>query len=153
VSSPYDEHIEELLGAYRRERAGVGELQRRMREVTASATAPRQAAKVTVNSQGEVTEIAFPTGAYKRMAPVELSQMLLATIQKARTQAMAEMADVLSGHLPEGLAASDLLQGKADLGGLLPEAPPMPDAVREFIDSGRPGRGADGPRIGRPPVA
>lgn len=102
MSSPYDQHIEELLGAYRRERAQIGELQRTMREVKASATAPRQALKVTVNSQGEVTEIEFPTGAYKRMAPVELSQMLLTTIQKARTTAMAEVAEVLAGHLPAG---------------------------------------------------
>ncbi|MGW1029007.1 YbaB/EbfC family nucleoid-associated protein [Streptomyces sp. NPDC002577] len=151
-SSPYDQHIEELLGAYRRERAQVGELQRRMREVKASATAPRQALKVTVNSQGEVTEIEFPTGAYKRMAPVELSQMLLSTIQKARTTVMAEVAEVLSGHLPAGMSAADLLQGKADLGGLLPEAPPMADEVSEYVAHGRPGRGA-GPRIARPPVA
>ncbi|WP_406122651.1 YbaB/EbfC family nucleoid-associated protein [Streptomyces canus] len=152
MSSPYDQHIEELLGAYRRERAQIGELQRTMREVKASATAPRQALKVTVNSQGEVTEIEFPTGAYKRMAPVELSQMLLTTIQKARTTAMAEVAEVLSGHLPAGVAAADLLRGKADLGGLLPEMPPMADEVREYVADGRPGRGA-GPRIARPPVA
>ncbi|MFK4104975.1 YbaB/EbfC family nucleoid-associated protein [Streptomyces sp. NPDC019531] len=152
MSSPYDQHIEELLGAYRRERAQVGELQRRMREVKASATAPRQALKVTVNSQGEVTELEFPTGAYKRMAPVELSQMLITTIQKARSTAMADVAEVLSGHLPAGMSASDLLQGKADLGGLLPETPPMADEVHEYVTGGRPGRGS-GPRIARPPVA
>ncbi|QKZ15961.1 YbaB/EbfC family nucleoid-associated protein [Streptomyces chartreusis] len=151
-SSPYDQHIEELLGSYRRERAQVGELQRRMRDVTATVTAPRQALKVTVNSQGEVTEIEFPTGAYKRMAPVELSQMISSTIQKARTNAMAEAAEVLSGHLPAGVSAADLLQGKADLGGLLPEAPPMADEVGEYVAHGRPGRDA-GPRIARPPVA
>jgi DNA-binding protein YbaB len=153
VSSPYDQQIEQLLGTYRSERAQVGELQRRMREVKGSATAPRQAVKVTVNAQGEVTDLEFPTGAYKRMPPVELSQLLLKTIQQARSKAMAEVADVLSGHLPEGIAAGDLLQGKADLGGLLPETPPMADLVREYIEQGRPGRGADGPRIGRPPVA
>ncbi|MEU3785436.1 YbaB/EbfC family nucleoid-associated protein [Streptomyces sp900129855] len=152
-SSPYDQHIEELLGSYRRERSEVGELQRRMREVKASATAPRQALKVTVNSQGEVAEIEFPTGAYKRMAPVELSQMLVTTIQKARTSAMAAVAEVLSGHLPSGMSAADLLRGKADLGGLLPETPPMAGAVEEYIANGRPGRGAGGPRIARPPVA
>lgn len=152
-SSPYDQHIEELLGAYRRERAQIGELQRRMREVKASATAPRQALKVTVNSQGEVTAIEFPTGAYKRMAPVELSQMLVSTIQKARATAMAEVAEVLSGHLPEGISATELLQGKADLGGLLPETPTMADEVQEYVVNGRPGRGAGGPRIARPPLA
>ena len=152
-SSPYDQHIEELLGAYRRERAQIGELQRRMREVKASATAPRQALKVTVNSQGEVTAIEFPTGAYKRMAPVELSQLLVSTIQKARATAMAEVAEVLSGHLPAGMSAVDLLQGKADLGGLLPETPTMADEVQEYVVNGRPGRGAGGPRIARPPLA
>ena len=152
-SSPYDQHIEELLGAYRRERAQIGDLQRRMREVKASATAPRQALKVTVNSQGEVTAIEFPTGAYKRMAPVELSQMLVSTIQKARTTAMAEVAEVLSGHLPEGISATDLLQGRADLGGLLPETPTMAEEVQEYVANGRPGRGTSGPRIARPPLA
>ncbi|MGW2716914.1 YbaB/EbfC family nucleoid-associated protein [Streptomyces sp. NPDC001492] len=152
-SSPYDQHIEELLGAYRRQRAQIGDLQRRMREVKASATAPRQALKVTVDSQGEVTAIEFPTGAYKRMAPLELSQILVATIQKARTTAMAEVAEVLSGHLPEGISATDLLQGKADLGGLLPETPAMADEVQEYVVNGRPGRGAGGPRIARPPLA
>ncbi|KUN92551.1 YbaB/EbfC family nucleoid-associated protein [Streptomyces caeruleatus] len=150
TSSPYDQHIEELLGEYRRQRAQVGEVQRTMREVKASATAPRQALKVTVNSQGEVTEIEFPTGAYKRMAPVELSQMLLTTIQKARTDAMAEVAEVLSGHLPAGMSATDLLQGKADLGGLLPEAPAMAEEVQEYLANGRPGRAAGGSRIARP---
>jgi DNA-binding protein YbaB len=153
VSSPYDEHMDQLLDTYHRERAQVGELQRQMRETKASATAPRQAVKVTVNAQSEVTEIEFPTAAYKRMAPVELSQMLITTIQKARSKAMAEVADLLARHLPEGVAAGDLLQGKADLGGLLPQAPPMPDEVAEFIARGRPGRGTSGPRIGRPPVA
>lgn len=153
MSSPYDQHIEELLGAYRRGRAQVVELRHRMRDVKASVTAPRQALKVAVNGQGELTEIEFPTGAYKRMAPMELSQLILTTVQKARSKAMADVAEVLSGHLPEGIAAGDLLQGKADLGGLLPEAPPMPDEVREYITNGRTGRGASGPRIGRPPIA
>lgn len=152
-SSPYDQHIEELLGAYRRERAQIGDLQRRMREVKASATAPRQALKVTVDSQGEVTAIEFPTGAYKRMAPVELAQMLVSTIQKARTIAVEEAAEILSGHLPAGMSAVDLLQGKADFGALLPETPAMAEEVQEYVANGRPGRGASGPRIARPPLA
>jgi DNA-binding protein YbaB len=153
VSTPYDEHIEELLQQYRAQRARASELQRELRETTASATAPRQAVKVTVGAQGEVRALEFPTGAYRRMAPTELAEVLMTTIQEAADKAAATAAAVLAPHLPEGLGAADVLRGRNDLSSLLPEEPPMLDSVRAYVDHGRfTTGGLDGPRFVQPPA-
>lgn len=88
MSSPYDQQIEDLLEQYRRQRAEAVETRQRINGTTSTATAPRQAVKITVGAQGEVTAIEFPTGAYRRMAPKELADVLLTTIRQARSEAL-----------------------------------------------------------------
>ncbi|MGW4996017.1 YbaB/EbfC family nucleoid-associated protein, partial [Streptomyces mirabilis] len=81
--------------------------------------------------------IEFPTGAYRRMAPKELADMLISVIEEARAKALELVGEVVSAQLPRGVTVSDLLQGRVDPGDLLPEEPPMPDSVRDYIDHGR----------------
>nr|WP_239154564.1 YbaB/EbfC family nucleoid-associated protein [Streptomyces sp. SID14446] len=121
---------------YRRQREQAAETRRRINATTSTATAPRQTVKVTVGAQGEVTAIEFPTGAYRRMAPKELADVLLATIQQARSEALDGVAGVLAGELPSGVTVADLLQGRVDPTALLPEDPAMPDSVRDYVDHG-----------------
>ncbi|MFD9390951.1 YbaB/EbfC family nucleoid-associated protein [Streptomyces sp. NPDC060000] len=148
MSTPYDAEIEELLASYQSQLAQIGELQRRMREVSGTATAKAQAMKVTVGSQGEVTEVEFPTGAYRRMAPKELADLVMSTVQEARAKATAALAEVMTPHLPAGLDATELLRGTANVGELLPREPGMPDDVKAYVDEGRiTHRAMDGPRI------
>ncbi|MFF0183324.1 YbaB/EbfC family nucleoid-associated protein [Streptomyces sp. NPDC005244] len=136
MPSPYDQQIEDLLEQYRRQREEAAETRRRINATMSTATAPRQTVKVTVGAQGEVTAIEFPTGAYRRMAPKELADVLLATLQQARSEALEGAAGVLAGELPPGVTVADLLQGRVDPGALLPEDPAMPDSVRDYVDHG-----------------
>ncbi|MET7385889.1 YbaB/EbfC family nucleoid-associated protein [Streptomyces sp. NPDC005529] len=136
MPSPYDQQIEDLLEQYRRQREEAAETRRRINATTSTATAPRQTVKVTVGAQGEVTAIEFPTGAYRRMAPKELADVLLTTLQQARSEALEGAAGVLAGELPPGVTVADLLQGRVDPGALLPEDPAMPDSVRDYVDHG-----------------
>jgi len=145
--SIYDRQIEELTAEYHRRRAKAGELRRKISEISACVTAPREVVKVTVGAQGEVRAVEFPTGAYKRMAPAELAGTLMATIGEARDKALAALSDLMTPELPPGLNLVDLLQGKADLPGALPDEPAIPDAVREYVDHGR-GQRDDGGRHG-----
>jgi len=138
VSSPYDQEIEDLLALYRKQRQEATEARRRINEVTGTATAPRQTVKATVNAQGEVTAIEFPTGAYHRMAPKELSEALLTTIRQARANALKAVAEVSSQGLPAGVRITDLLEGRVDATELLAEEPGMPPEVRDYIAEGRP---------------
>ncbi|MER8184556.1 YbaB/EbfC family nucleoid-associated protein [Kitasatospora sp. NPDC094015] len=136
MSSTYDQEIEELLALYQRQRAGAAETRRRINATTGTATAPRQSVKVTVTAQGDVTGIEFPTGAYRRLTPKELSEALLTTIADARHDALEQVARLAELQLPTGGDITALLRGTGDPGALLPEAPGMPDQVRDYIDNG-----------------
>ena len=94
----YSAEIEELLAKYRERRSKAGELQRQITAVTGTATAQRQTVKITVNVQGEITALEFPTGAYKRMAPAELAEVITSTQQAAKAKALESMQSML---LPE----------------------------------------------------
>ena len=136
--SGYADDIEELMTRYRDRRARAGELQRQIAEITGNAVAQRQTVKVTVNVQGEITALEFPTGAYKRMTPVELAETITATAREAKAKALENLKTLMLPELPNGLNFMDLIQGKADLATALPEEPPMLDEVREYIRTGRP---------------
>ena len=139
MSSPYDQQIEELLAQYGEQRERTVEARRQINEVSATATAPRQAVKVTVGAQGQVTALEFPTGAYRNMAPVELSKAIIDAIEQARGQALAKAMEVAGAGfpgLPEGVSLADLLQGKFDPRAFLPEELDLPDEVRAYVDRG-----------------
>jgi DNA-binding protein YbaB len=136
--SGYSDDIEELMTRYRERRARAGELQRKIAEIAGSAVAQRQTVKVTVNVQGEITALEFPTGAYKRMTPIELAETITATAREAKARAVENLKTLMLPELPNGLNFMDLIQGKADLATALPEEPPLLDEVREYIRTGRP---------------
>lgn len=129
--SMLEQQAEELVAEYERRRAKSGELRRQIGEIRGTATSARGAIKVTVNVQGEVTEIEFPTGAYKRMPPRELSGALLATIGEAKEKALDALRELMTPEMPTGLSVKALLQGTEAL-----QAPTMadiPDFVREHL--------------------
>jgi DNA-binding protein YbaB len=142
MSTPYDREIEDMLALYQKQRAEAAETRRRINETTGTAVAPRQAVKVTVNAQGDVTAIEFPTGVYRRMAPKELAEALMTTLAEARADALAKVAELHDLRLPPGVRVADLLQGKADPAAMLAEEPAMPDPVRDYIANGRPTGGS-----------
>ncbi|MEC3980606.1 YbaB/EbfC family nucleoid-associated protein [Amycolatopsis sp. H20-H5] len=123
MSSPYDQEIAELTAEYQRRREGLGDMQRGLRAIAATATAPRQVVQVTVGHGGEVTELKFPTNAYRRMAPVELATTILATIAEAREKALGEASALLAPMLPPGFDARAMFSGETELDTLLPEEP------------------------------
>ncbi|MBS2533652.1 YbaB/EbfC family nucleoid-associated protein [Catenulispora sp. NF23] len=133
----FPEDVDQLLEQYRQRRAEAGQIQRKMREVASSATAPRQVVKVTVGAQGELKALEFPTGAYKRLPPAELAELILTTAQEAQTKAMAAIQELVLPKLPGGLNFADLIKGTTDLAQAMPEEPPMPEVVRDYIDGGR----------------
>jgi DNA-binding protein YbaB len=136
--SGYADDIEELMTRYRERRSQAGELQRQIAAVTGTAVAQRQTVKVTVNAQGEITALEFPTGAYKRMTPHELADAITGTAREAKSRALDALKTLMLPELPGGLNFLDLIQGKAQLAAALPEEPPVLDEVKEYIRTGRP---------------
>lgn len=134
----FDDQLDALLADYQRQRENAGELQRTLSSVSCSATAPRNTVKVTVGAQGEITELTFPTKAYRRMAPKELSDAILGAAREAKEKVKAEVADLMVAQLPEGAQVRAWLDGTPDVSGMFPEEPHMSDAVREYLNRDSP---------------
>jgi DNA-binding protein YbaB len=132
----YEQQAEELAAAYEAQRAKTTELRRKITEITGTATAPRKSIKATVGARGDVTAIEFPTEAYKRMPPKELSDVLLATISEARSKALQSVQDTMSAELPKGLNFIEMLKGTADIAVAAPTEEDIPDFVRQRLSGG-----------------
>ncbi|MEU8718505.1 YbaB/EbfC family nucleoid-associated protein [Streptomyces sp. NPDC048663] len=145
MSSSYDREIEELLAGYGRQRDQAFESRQQINAVTATVTAPRQVVRVTVGAQGQITDLDFPTGAYRNMAPKDLARVVRATVDKARAEALKKVTEVVTSVMPGGIPLADLLEGKFDPRVFLPEELPMPDVVREYVDHGFRGSERGGP--------
>jgi DNA-binding protein YbaB len=132
----YEQQAEELAAAYEAQRARTTELRRKITEATGTATSPRKSIKVTVSARGDVTAIEFPTEAYKRMPPKELSEALLATIGEARNKALESVRDAMAADLPKGLNFIEMLKGNANVAVSPPTEEDIPDFVRQHLSGG-----------------
>jgi DNA-binding protein YbaB len=129
----FEDAAENALLRYRELRKGVMETQRQIQEISGTAVSKRQTVKVTVNVQGEIIAIEFPTGAYKRMTPIELAETIKSTAQEAKEKALEDFNALMDPKISIGLSFKELMQGKADLLAGLPEEPVMTDEVADYL--------------------
>jgi len=134
----FNERIESLFEEYQRQRNSLTELQQRMREISASATSPRREVTVTVGQNGVITDIRFPTGAYKRLTPADLTAVIMETYAEAKEQVMEQATAILAPMVPDGMDAAALVRGTAGTDAFLPAEPRMATSVREILGMGRP---------------
>ncbi|MET8767345.1 YbaB/EbfC family nucleoid-associated protein [Streptomyces sp. NPDC004658] len=134
--SGYEQEIERLLAEYNKEREEAEENRRRINALTATATSRRREVKVTVSARGEVTEVDFPTGAFRRMTPKELGELIRSTISEARAQALQQVDELPMGKMLFGLKPSELLTGNVDMNSILPSDPHTSDLVRDYLEHG-----------------
>jgi DNA-binding protein YbaB len=131
--SYYDERVTELLEELKQKQARAGELRRKLDEISASATAPRNVVKVTVNAQGQLTDLEFPVAAYKRMPPVELAKTIMDASREATAKAMDAVRELMTPEMPAGLNFLETLQGKAAQPDLSAIVKTLPERVLEHI--------------------
>jgi hypothetical protein len=135
--SIYQEQAEQLVAEYETRRAKTGELRRKLGEIRETVTGPRGSMKVTVDAQGNVTALEFPTGAYKRMAPKELADGLLETIGKAQEKAMESVGSVMTPEMPGNSNILEMMRGKADAAVKAPTMADIPQVVQEYLGLNR----------------
>jgi DNA-binding protein YbaB len=136
VTVDYQQMVEELTQEYEKAKARTGELRREVSELNATATAPRETVKVTVGAQGDVRSIEFPTSAYKRMPPAELSAALMETINEAKDKAHEMLNELMTPSMPGGLKFMEVMQGKVEPSALGDARPGMPGIVRDYLSGG-----------------
>jgi DNA-binding protein YbaB len=133
----FNERIEGLFEEYQRQRNSLTELQEKMRALTATATSPRREVSITVGQNGVMTDIRFPTGAHKRLAPADLTELIMTTYTEAKENVMQQAAATLAPMLPDGMDAQALVRGTAGTDAYLPKEPRMATSVREMLNLGR----------------
>jgi hypothetical protein len=121
MTSPLDRELERIAADYDRYRAGAIEAQRRLREVSASATSPQGLVTIQVDAQGEVRAIVFNSKDYRTMAPAELAHVLVDTIGRARKSVVQQLVEVLPMTSFGGVSVPDMLGGQVDWDRVLPE--------------------------------
>jgi DNA-binding protein YbaB len=129
----FNTRIETLFQEYENQRSSLGEMQQKMRAISATATSQRREVAVTVGQNGVLTDVQFPTSAYKRMTPTELRSALLAAYGDAKEQATAQATEVLKPFLPDGMDAGALVRGTAGPEAYFPAEPRMATSVREML--------------------
>jgi hypothetical protein len=130
-----DGFLEDLLAQYQRQRSALAELHTRMRQVSATAISPRRELSVTYSHSGGITDLKFLNSAYRRLAPNELSDLIMATVREAKDQAATEAAELMAPLVPNGLNPQDLVRGKLGTDALMPpEGPRLPQIVREQLE-------------------
>ncbi|MDT4993463.1 MAG: hypothetical protein QOH97_3355 [Actinoplanes sp.] len=139
MSEERDRLVEQLMQDYQSHRGKMADMLQQMQEINATATSPRREVTITVSQHGGMSDIKFTGTAYRRLAPNELSKLILDTLNEAKDAAAARAAEVLAPMLPSSLNARDLLSGKLGVNAFAPEdGPRLPQVVREqlFQDRG-----------------
>ncbi|MFI5934993.1 YbaB/EbfC family nucleoid-associated protein [Actinoplanes sp. NPDC051494] len=133
----FNDRIESLFESYQQQRNSLTELQEKMRALTATATSPRREVTITVGQNGVMTDIKFPTGAHKRLTPVDLTELIMTTYAEAKEDVMQQAAATLAPMLPDGMDAQALVRGTAGTDAFLPKEPRMVTSVREMLTQAR----------------
>jgi DNA-binding protein YbaB len=129
----FGDRIERLFEEYQRQRDNLADMQRRMSEISASATSPRREVTVTVGQNGVLTDIQFSNGAYRRMTPTDLTAVVMATFNEAKEAAFEEATRILAPMVPDGVDAGAMVRGKAGVDAYMPAEPRMATSVREIL--------------------
>ncbi|MCM4083588.1 YbaB/EbfC family nucleoid-associated protein [Paractinoplanes hotanensis] len=128
--------MEGVLAEFERQRSNLAEVQRKMRDLSETATSPRREVSVTVGQNGVLTAIQFPSTAFRRMTPGELSSVLMATYADAKEKVLARSAEMLQPHLSEGADAGALVRGTAKSDVYMPDPSSLPAEIREMFGFG-----------------
>ncbi|WP_051797185.1 YbaB/EbfC family nucleoid-associated protein [Catenuloplanes japonicus] len=118
MTGPLHNQIEEAYAELERQREELAEVQSGLGDLQTTVTSKNRALSVTVNSQGRLTSIVFPSNAYRTMAGAELAGLLIDTIEQARTDAMHALVGRFESIMPSGLPMLDLFTGDSESGGI-----------------------------------
>jgi DNA-binding protein YbaB len=141
MTGPMEAELQSMLELFHEQHAAMLDTQRRLREITATAVAPKRTVTVVAGCQGEVTELSFPTQAYRSMAPAELAAVIKGTIAKARAEVMRQVSDLMGPVLPEGMSFAELTSAGMDPGAWVPGQ--LPKTIDELFGGSLGGPSSD----------
>ncbi len=116
----FQAHVDELLEKYKTMRDQLGETQRQIAAVTATATSPDGNVQVTVGHRGELVSMKLRPQIYRSPDAERLAELIVATSREAVREAQKKLHDILQPLLPAELAELSSLPGDPDVSAFLP---------------------------------
>ncbi|WP_243791922.1 YbaB/EbfC family nucleoid-associated protein [Saccharopolyspora gloriosae] len=107
------------IQAFEEEQAKLTEFQRKLAETTTVVESRNHMVTVTLDGNGELSELKFNTTAYRSMAPAQLSAAITEVLQQARQESLETMQKLMGRSPVPGYELSDLTSGQADLAEVL----------------------------------
>ena len=106
------ESFEEAVNELRRSQERMRSLREEMQSKATKVTSKDGMVTVILDGKNEVTSITFNTAKFRRLAPAELSAVLVETISRARAEGRARIVDSYRSMFPDGLDIDAIMAGK-----------------------------------------
>ncbi|MGH3715660.1 MAG: YbaB/EbfC family nucleoid-associated protein [Micromonosporaceae bacterium] len=137
MSNPLQDKIEQAYADFERTQAAITTIQDELADGSTTVTSKNRAVQVTVDGHGDVSEIKFPTKAYRTMAPAELGSLLVTTLGEARREAVERATQLMRTTLPDTAPLLQAFGGSADFETVMEELAQMagsPSRTAEPVD-------------------
>ncbi|NMO55375.1 YbaB/EbfC family DNA-binding protein [Actinoplanes sp. TBRC 11911] len=122
MSSPMHDRIEQAYAEFEKKKEAIAGFENAIGTAHTTVTSKNRELNVTVDGRGDLTEIKFPTNAYRSMAPAELANLLVDTVRSAREKARAEAANMLESLLPARAPILSMLNNPGGFDQMMREA-------------------------------
>jgi DNA-binding protein YbaB len=121
----FQDAVDELRRSQERLRSLRGEMQSKATKVTSK----DGMVTVTLDGKSEVTSITFNTAKFRRMAPAELSAVLVETISRARSEGRSRVIDAYKSMFPKGMDIDGIMTGKFNTDKIFDDAVRQAEAI------------------------
>ncbi|MGH3664208.1 MAG: YbaB/EbfC family nucleoid-associated protein [Micromonosporaceae bacterium] len=136
MSNPLQDRIDQVMADFERSQTAIDSIREELADSTTTVTAKNRAVEVTVDGQGEVTEITFPTKKYRSMAPAELGSLLVETLADARQQAVRRATTLMRTAMPNSGPLLEALGGDSgEIDALVEELSQMDGPLWQVAES------------------
>jgi len=119
MNEPLYQEVDQALAELSRSRDALATLVQTTRDRTVTATSRRRVLAVTVGLRGELRNIVFKGESYRTLPPRELAQLIIDTVEEARSKSLAQASAVIGELLPTSTPVWAAGEGEADFDGLV----------------------------------
>jgi DNA-binding protein YbaB len=106
---PIENQLEAAQAQLEETRRLSEDLRRQTSEAVFKATPKNKMLTVTVGGQGELQSLVFRGDAYRSLAPAELAQLIVKTVEEARQQSLMHAMELIQELSPESAMPLDLM--------------------------------------------
>jgi len=103
MNEPLYRDVEQALAELSRSRDALATLVQTTRDRTVTATSRRRVLAVTVGLRGELRDIVFKGESYRTLPARELAQLIIETVEEARSTCLAQASAVIAELLPTNM--------------------------------------------------